>query len=152
MAKTIIQTIGPLYGDVVNGTVFGRPNGSVYVPSENKITLSLKSLYVKADTAIRLCNSAGANVAGVSFTAESQDIASYVVVEISDSSAFTTVSSNTVPAGIFNLVNGNYIAPKSEDLPITNEGTYYMRAVLMASSGVPVATSDTITVTGWASE
>lgn len=29
--RTIIQTIGPLYGEVVNGSVFGQPNGSVAV-------------------------------------------------------------------------------------------------------------------------
>lgn len=41
--KTIIQTIGPLYGEVVNGSVFGQPNGSEARPPPNvpvEITLS----------------------------------------------------------------------------------------------------------------
>ena len=33
--KTIIQTIGPLYGEVVNGSVFGQPNGSEARPPQN---------------------------------------------------------------------------------------------------------------------
>lgn len=41
--KTIIQTIGPLYGEVVNGTVFGQPNGDIARPIPNvapSVTLS----------------------------------------------------------------------------------------------------------------
>jgi hypothetical protein len=49
--KTIIQTIGPLYGEVVNGTVFGQPNGSIAVPSNPVPTLDVKVIaanqYVK---------------------------------------------------------------------------------------------------------
>ena len=33
--KTIIQTIGPIYGEVVNGSVFGQPNGSEARPAPN---------------------------------------------------------------------------------------------------------------------
>jgi hypothetical protein len=33
--RTIIQTIGPLYGEIVNGTVFGQPNGDIARPSPN---------------------------------------------------------------------------------------------------------------------
>lgn len=48
--KTIIQTIGPLYGEVVNGTVFGQPNGSIAVPSpksELKLTLIAGTVGIK---------------------------------------------------------------------------------------------------------
>jgi hypothetical protein len=41
--RTIIQTIGPLYGEIVNGTVFGQPNGSEARPIPNvapSVTLS----------------------------------------------------------------------------------------------------------------
>lgn len=49
--KTIIQTIGPLYGEVVNGSVFGQPNGSVAVqpsgPSNpNTLTITNKPGYI----------------------------------------------------------------------------------------------------------
>lgn len=47
--KTIIQTIGPLYGEVVNGSVFGQPNGSEAIPTTSSIVLSVSSdaAYVK---------------------------------------------------------------------------------------------------------
>lgn len=40
--KTIIQTIGPLYGEIVNGTVFGQPNGSIAVPNNPIPTLNVQ--------------------------------------------------------------------------------------------------------------
>ena len=37
--RTIIQTIGPLYGEIVNGSVFGQPNGSEAIPAGPYIEL-----------------------------------------------------------------------------------------------------------------
>lgn len=149
MAKTIIQTIGPLYGDVVNGTVFGRPNGSVYVPPTNKITFSVPTGFEyirKTGNNIRLCNSSG-SYGYASFVAESQDIASYVQIQVSDSSDFSTYVSRTLAAGFFNTDSVGTLAT-SADFTVTNGTTYYARAVLMASTNVPVATSDVVTLTG----
>lgn len=43
--RTIIQTIGPLYGEIVNGSVFGQPNGSEARPAPNATpTLIVKTI------------------------------------------------------------------------------------------------------------
>lgn len=156
MAKTIIQTIGPLYGEVVNGTVFGRPNGSVYVPSANTVKLTLSSAYRFArnanSTTVCICSSAGAipwvnaeNMARV--VAESQDIANYIEYELAEDSDFNTIIGTVAQnAGIFN-VSEIYLVRYSE-YTIVNETTYYLRARLMSASGVAVATSDTIEIEG----
>lgn len=71
--KTIIQTIGPLQGEVVNGSVFGQPNGSVAVQpsgptSPNTLTITNKPGYIvgvptsTGSYTITFCDSAGAVV------------------------------------------------------------------------------------------
>ena len=155
MAKTIIQTIGPLYGEVVNGTVFGRPNGSVYVPSANRIAVSLPdaSRYIAViGTNYTLSNSAGTPVVappnGLAIVAESQDLQNYIVTQVSLSGDFATIEgSRARTAGQFNL-NIAYIAQGADLAPIEDETTYYVRAVLMSAGGDPVATSEVIEVTG----
>lgn len=157
MGKTIIQSIGPLYGDVVNGTVFGRPNGSVYVPSQNVISADLGDsyLYIKNYSSYyAICNSGG-SVAwsnGVHVVAESQDIQNYIEFQVATDSDFSTII-GTVDrvAGAFNVTTWA-ISQGSTLSAIEDETTYYFRAVLMSLSGVPVATSDTFELTGVASE
>lgn len=152
MAKTIIQSIGPLYGDVVNGTVFGRPNGSVYVPPSNTIHLTiLDSLkYVRNYSAWGginvLCSSAGAVGEGA-LVAESQDSASYMQIQLSDDSDFGTFADRTYTAGQFNTKPSS-ISTNFNKLTIVDGTTYYCRAILFSSNGVPVATSSTIELTG----
>lgn len=157
MAKTIIQTIGPLYGDVVNGTVFGRPNGSVFVPPTNTITISLieEFRYIRNqnETVLSVCNSSG----GISYSvennrikliAQSQDSQNYMRVEVATDSDFTDViASSNITAGIFNT---SWRTLTTEDAVIENGTTYYLRACLYASSGVAVSVSDTIELEGWA--
>lgn len=71
--RTIIQTIGPLYGEIVNGSVFGQPNGSVAVqPSgpnnPNTLAITNKPGYIigvptsSGKYTITFCDSAGAVV------------------------------------------------------------------------------------------
>ena len=160
MAKTIIQSIGPLYGDVVNGTVFGRPNGSVFVPAQNtiKATLADTHQYVRqipsgGSTFYDFCASDGAVLASnpanyLYFVAESQDIANYVVMQISEDAEFTAPFADKIfTAGIFNS-REYYYKVTGSPVTITAGTTYYVRAVLMSASGEPVATSDTIEVEG----
>ena len=156
MAKTIIQTIGPLYGEVVNGTVFGRPNGSVFVPSENTIELSLVSAFRFArntnSTTVCICNSAGSipwvNAGNMAHAvAQSQDIANYIEFDLAEDSEFNTIIGTMAEtAGNFNL-SEIYLIRYSE-YTIVAETTYYLRARLMSASGVAVATSDTIEIEG----
>lgn len=152
MAKTIIQTIGPLYGEPVNGTVFGRPNGSVYVPPSNRITFSIGAEYIVNGTGSRAtwlypANNLGTIVGpAVSCVAEAQDLASYMAFQVSASSEFTTFDETAQTAGIFNV--NTYSIITNGTITIENGTTYYARAVLYSSSGVPVAYSDVITLTG----
>ena len=152
MGKTIIQSIGPLYGEVVNGTVFGRPNGSIYVPAVNTIKLSLPTAYVKNgsgafSTYLYPCTDGGVQLNGsVKAVAESQDTAAYMAFQLADDSDFTTPQETIVTAGNFNVTYSALIVDGT--LTIEDGTTYYARAVLYASSGVPVAVSDTIELTG----
>lgn len=152
MAKTIIQTIGPLYGEVVNGTVFGRPNGSIFVPAVNTIKLFLSSEYIKNGAGaysayVYPCTSSGATVPnGVKVVAESQDTAAYMALQLADNSDFTSAQESIINAGIFN--NTGFALIANGTLTIVNGTKYYARAVLYASAGVPVAVSDTVELTG----
>ena len=160
MAKTIIQTIGPLYGEVVNGTVFGRPNGSVFVPAQNVIDLDIPSAtqfvrYNSSQGIYYICNSAGSTPFGntslqAHAVAESQDLQNYIMFELSDSADFSDVAQAIQTAGAFNLRNVTVGSTDKDDpvFVIVAESSYYVRAVLMSASGVPVATSDAIELTG----
>lgn len=142
MAKTIIQTIGPLYGEVVNGTVFGRPNGSVYVPSTNTISIDIPN----PKTLERLSNGAYKVTGTLQVVAESQDIASNIVLSVFEDSDLTTQlgDSRSLPAGNF---NGSWSYISYGNTEIVADHTYYVVAYLM-NNGVPVATSSIVEVVG----
>lgn len=152
MGKTIIQTIGPLYGESVNGTVFGRPNGSIYIPSSNTITLSLAEsnrYIVLDDTYYKLCNSVGVPAqVGAYVVAESQDLQNYIQFQIGTSADFSTIiGTRSRVAGAFNITGA--VVAQGADLPaIEDETTYYLRAVLMSANGDPVAVSSAVEVVG----
>ena len=152
MGRTIIQPIGPLYGEAVNGTVFGRPNGSIFVPDTNKIKLSLISEYITnytigASTWVYCSNAGGTPISkGVEISADSQDTANYMSIQIAEDSDFTqNVSTSNLTAGLFNQVFNSITGTSGYTL--TKGSTYYIRAVLFAASNVAVATSDVIEVT-----
>lgn len=88
--KTIIQTIGPLYGEVVNGSVFGQPNGSVARPQPNtapSITLSGNSgkLTLSSTTSAF----AKYDISGVTFDFVNADLAANNNVIVRNSSEAT---------------------------------------------------------------
>lgn len=148
MGKTIIQTIGPLYGEVENGTVFGRPNGSIYTPAVNTIELTTPAgqEYIKvADSRVVFTNSSGSNVSYYKVVAESQDTASYMETSIEDTDGNVIGTGRSNSAGLFNLsfyVVGYATADQIE------QGTEYKAvATLYSASGVALATSK-ITVHG----
>ena len=155
MAKTIIQTIGPLYGEVDNGTVFGRPNGSIYIPSSNTILIEL----VEARRYIRITTPAGGNKIQACYSdgstaslpirviAESQDTQSYIGVSIEDKDGVEVGSERNQPAGQFNIPV-LYLANAAEDTTITNGADYFIVATLYSSSGVAVAVYR-LPVEGW---
>ena len=149
MAKTIIQSIGPLYGEVVNGTVFGRPNGSIYVPPFNTVKLNLAETYrfivAYSDTVYRTCNSEG-NPAYAYFyyVAEAQDLATYIQAQVyTDEACTQLVASRSYSAGAFNGSGRDLNKADS----IEDGATYYLRVQLMNNDS-PVATSEVIPIVG----
>jgi hypothetical protein len=154
MGKTIIQTIGPLYGEVENGTVFGRPNGSIYVPSTNTITITIPAGrdYVRTATyaygdRIQICNSSGSSV-GMTFriVAEAQDIQSAISTHLEDEDGVMIGTPITLQAGQFN-VDRSFVGIGGEGVTIQANAKYYLVAELLSNSGVPVA-SNKVEVTG----
>ena len=155
MGKTIIQTIGPIYGDVENGTVFGRPNGSIYIPSSNTIIIDLE----EARRQIRITTPAGGNKIQACYTdgttasrpihivAESQDTQSYIGVSIEDGDGVAVGTGRNQPAGQFNIT-ALYLANVADDVTITDEADYFIVATLYSSSGVAVAVYR-LPVVGW---
>lgn len=147
---TIVQNYGPIYGEVVNGTVQGRPNGSVYVPISNTIAVSILDArkYIKnsSGTQLRICNSSGnATSDGLRYSAIAQDLSSYVVSYVySDAELTTQIGYKIANAGNFNSYFRDYI---TTDAVIEAGATYYLVAQLCNNS-VPIATSDVIPVVG----
>lgn len=139
---TIVQDYGPIYGEVVNGTVQGRPNGSVYVPLSNTIALT------GSPTTI-VWNGVDALLVDVAITldAKFQDLASYMSIQVYSDSALTTQvgSSLLFPYGLFNNTRRGVAAATSN--VITTNDDYYIVARLL-NNGTPVAVSNTIHVVG----
>lgn len=148
---TIVQKYGPIYGEVVNGTVQGRPNGSVYVPLSNIISLTLDEelRYLKYSDAthLRICNSSGVQVpsgGGGKIVAVSQDLASNIQCQVYSDAELTTLAAySNYTAGLFNTQYRTVANPVEG---LTDEQPLYIRCQLM-NNGVPVATSEVIEVT-----
>lgn len=143
---TLIQSYGPIYGEIVNGTVQGRPNGSVYVPISNRISLSgtvyLQNRYISDNWRVRFCTDGGELVRYL-IDALSQDLASSVRIGVfSDAELTTLLTGRTFTAGRFSISDTNV----SNNYRLDADATYYVVAQLM-NNGVPVATSDILTCT-----
>lgn len=147
--RTIVQEYGPIYGEPVNGTVLGRPNGSVFVPITNTMGLTIGDdfLYFRLrkagdDWALRTCNSSGVDATDANrpkYVAVSQDLASNIQIQAySDSELTTLVSYRDLPAGLFNMYVGDVW---NTDHSVQIGDTLYLRAQLM-NNGSPVATSE----------
>ena len=139
---TIIQDYGPIYGEVVNGTVQGRPNGSVYVPSSNVVTMSTAAttFYVNASNVFRLT---GTNA--FKLVAVSQDLSNYIQRQVfSDSDCTALIARTSGLAGSFNSTVSLF-ANKLADAAAPEVGdTCYFRVQLISTSGDAVATSEVI--------
>jgi hypothetical protein len=156
---TIVQEYGPIYGEVVNGTVQGRPNGSVYVPISNSISIDILATrrFVRTRESLTpdkydlvVCNSAG-QISWVyerpEIVAVSQDLANNIQLQVADIADFSNIIGVLdFTAGMFN-VQSAYIAKNLDSDVIVADSKYYVRAVLMANS-TPVAVSSSIELTG----
>lgn len=154
MGRTIIQPIGPLYGEAVNGTVYGRPNGSIYVPSVNTIDISLQGIdHIRTGTGsggvtvVYPCNSAGViQYNKCLWHAESQDNAAYMAIQLAADDEFTVYDEAQSPAGLFNRTT-SAVSGALDNVTLTDGEKYYCRLVLYAASGVPVAYSEALELT-----
>lgn len=150
--KTIIQTIGPLYGDDVNGSVFGQPNGSVYTPPANGL------IVIQEDAAVNLVfNHAGFVSVGPTNQLDKSRVDLGVICqvewnaiyELATDSAFTTIVSSrrlisttmsSLPMERFGLSSG---------YTVVNGTTYYGRVRIVEANGsAEIMKSNTYTFTG----
>jgi len=145
---TIVQKYGPIYGEAVNGTVQGRPNGSYYIPPTNTIEIIPKYLYItKADGAYRITDENGSYVQdGLHLIANAQDLSLAVGCQVFSDAECTTVLgySSSATAGQFNthLTNISFGGPD-----LVDEQTYYLRGYLITANYTAVAYSEVIAVT-----
>lgn len=156
---TIVQEYGPYYGEPVNGTVQGRPNGSVYVPITNTITVKLveASRYIikSNDVNCSICASNGttptSSALKINANAVAQDLASNIeIVVYEDSDCLIPMAKQVAAAGNFNPI---YRTLKfvTEGYDIVDEASYYLRAELYNNS-TRIAISDVITIEGVVTE
>lgn len=152
MGRTIVQEYGPIYGEAVNGTVMGRPNGSVYVPPSNTVSLEIpedKRYFTYFDYLGLMLLSCESDGTGIMFpfyvmSANSQDLSSNIQGQVfSDPELTTMVACQDLPAGQFNIL-GNGVRNAVEGLEDGDK--LYYRLQLM-NGGVAIATSDTIEMT-----
>lgn len=145
---TIIQGYGPIYGEPVNGTVQGRPNGSYYVPVTNTVDFEYPGALitnVKIGDAyrVRFCDESR-NLLYFKESAVSQDLSSNLRdIICSDATLETVLGSSDIPAGQFNVNDGISFVM---DYELDSETTYYL-AVQLVNNGVPVATSEVVECT-----
>lgn len=136
--RTIIQKIGPLYGEVVNGTVFGQPNGSVYYqPNQIKLHEDKRSTYgylKNRTTAVSTVDSAGNYGTALIFDTIISVAGPYSFkVEIADSAAFTNILTSVLqvasPAFEGSLTNYGLLSGVglSSELTVAAGVTYYLR-------------------------
>jgi len=147
--STIVQNYGPIYGEVVNGTVQGRPNGSVYVPISNTISLDINPYYryvnISNSWYTEVTDSAGAAIAyAIEVSAQSQDLSSLVRISLySDAACTTLVAQTDRTAGEFNLKARRITTVDATGISVGD--TLYYRVELI-NNNTAVATSSVVPV------
>lgn len=151
--KTIIQTIGPLYGEVSNGTVFGQPNGSVYTPPANTLSVkadySATNAYVKnGDTNIVSCRSDGTFGTVATFNVSGQ-VPYIFISELATDSGFTNIISTSTGTSVSPGFAALGAFGVNSQYTIVSGTTYYARLRIVTVNGqYTMATSDTYTLEG----
>lgn len=141
--KTILQKIGPLYGEPVNGTVFGQPNGSQAVLKHSFVeTIQAAYAYIKKNTDdwVVTCDSTGTNT-GYQFAVK---IAYTSPVPVHFKSVLYSDSSCTVPVtGGYDNTTPTYAGSAYSIGPmgyatgtITTGTTYYLRVDMMYAGDI----------------
>jgi hypothetical protein len=155
--RTIIQHIGPLYGELNTGSVFGQPNGSVAVsqnlvptpsePTKEEVEIWTLSYYTMGkiyDYGFRISNNwsflslynastASSNLCTVKLLSDITETNTVTKLQIATDEAFTDI-----------VFSGNIATPSkyveasftNVDKPtLTGGKVYYIRLLLYASSG-----------------
>lgn len=138
---TIVQSYGPIYGEPVNGTVSGRPNGSIAIPADNQIAITLAD-----NTTISTVYDGEEDAYFIKFSnlftisAISQDPGNYIRLVLYKSDKSTSVFSGNNYPGNFKIESDEigWIEDPSE-LPT---GTYYLRAMLVTSFNTVIVSSE----------
>ena len=165
MSRTIVQDIGPLYGEANTGSVWGQPNGSYALgqgpaPIVPPVVYSLSIShpvhngeeydYIKIyGTGYVGCDSTGAKFLNrmVKVTTDISDLSVHLEYDVATDSAFTTIIGHYVAS------NGDFGGAGSVtgDTAIVAGNTYYVRAIAYAADASVIATADTIMFTGYSS-
>lgn len=158
--KTVIQKIGPLYGDVINGSVFGQPNGSEAIPPVNilrPLNINSDYAYIKKNgtNGVISCKSDGTISSGgeyISFQVASQLPLTDVlfITEIADSSDFSNILVTGTASLPTSLKGAIIIAPATGQTAFITAGTtYHVRFKMCMRDGLSVMyTSATYEVEG----
>lgn len=86
--KTIIQDFPTIYGEALNGSVYGQPNGSIARPPQNvagTITLTATSATVTFESGSALTGIARYAAAGLTCSVDMANYA-YIAVQVTDAS------------------------------------------------------------------
>ena len=166
--RTIIQHIGPLYGEANTGTVFGQPNGSIAVgqgyspaptpdptPVQSDLWTISKTDYfylkTKYDSTTKMTSfifikyttdtKGGNRTAGISVVLNETiaDTTQYMKYEFASDSSFSTIlATATQPAGQFSGTQYAIFGSLSGQKTYTTGTKFYLRASLMKSDGTAV--------------
>lgn len=159
--RTIIQHIGPLYGELNTGSVFGQPNGSIAVsqnlvptpepiPENPQVFTISSSWYGKeypnfyaqgsdSSWSWKSLNLTTSSSSSALFNVESvtSDITDIIKLEIATDTSFENVvfsiNAGSVTTGLYNPVYAGVTKPTRFDV---SGNTYYIRLAVYSSSGV----------------
>jgi hypothetical protein len=147
MSKTIVQEYGPIYGEAVNGTVQGRPNGSIFVPTTNTVSVRFLADSPDPPQVVKWASSERFYIAPkLDAVAVAQDIASNIrFATYTDSDCTTLFAKRDVQAGLFNLTEIEWIG--MTEVAQDQGETYYFRVELV-NNGSLVTATETIEVKG----
>lgn len=145
--KTIIQSFPTIYGEAINGSVYGQPNGSIARPPQNTagtITVTATSATVTFKSGSALTGIARYEIAGLTCAVAVASY-SYVGLQVTD-------ASNNVVCGFtwnygteINIDIGSYFGPYSNKP--TNGDTLSIIVTAYDQDGNVIVASSAVTAT-----
>lgn len=156
--RTIIQHIGPLYGELNTGSVFGQPNGSIAVsqnlvptpepPSSDESVIwtiseysfdhfTIESSYTTwSIVSANSISTTDSKLCRISLLSDITDTNTTVKIQFSTDESFSSVDWEGT---ISYSTSDSYVAPKFKSSvtkpSFTNKTVYYIRLLLYSSAG-----------------